>query len=280
MARLQALLPGVALTAALAAGGFGLNALPGLGVVSPLIAAIVLGIALRNLAGTPAWARPGIVFSLRRVLRAAIVLLGFQLTLGEVWAIGPTGLALVTACLGLTFVFAFVIVFLVLVAQFESLTSPLVVILTAPFALAAAAVALMLSGVTLNIYSQIGLVMLIGLAAKNAILIVEFAKLQVEEGKPLVEAALEGARLRLRPILMTSFAFILGCVPLAIASGAGAVSRQQLGIAVITGMLAATALGIFLVPVLFVVIERLTAGRRAQPSAVGATSVPVAGGRE
>jgi HAE1 family hydrophobic/amphiphilic exporter-1 len=100
--------------------------------------------------------------------------------------------------------------------------------------------------------------MLIGLAAKNAILIVEFAKLELESGKPVVEAALNGAKLRLRPILMTSFAFILGCVPLAIASGAGAVSRQQMGIAVIMGMLVATLVGIFLVPVLFVVVEKLT----------------------
>ena len=135
----------------------------------------------------------------------------------------------------------------------------------------------------LNVFGQIGLVMLIGLAAKNAILIVEFAKLELETGKPLVEAALEGARLRLRPILMTSFAFILGCVPLAIASGAGAVSRQQLGTAVIMGMLVATLLGIFLVPVLFVVIERLTS-RRAAAKHEGAAALPapapVAGGRE
>jgi HAE1 family hydrophobic/amphiphilic exporter-1 len=138
----------------------------------------------------------------------------------------------------------------------------------------------------LNVFGQIGLVMLIGLAAKNAILIVEFAKLELESGKPLIDAALAGARLRLRPILMTSFAFILGCVPLAIASGAGAISRQQLGTAVITGMLAATMLGIFLVPVLFVVIERITsrghephAGPAPTPSPTG-TPVPVAGGRE
>ena len=126
----------------------------------------------------------------------------------------------------------------------------------------------------LNVFGQIGLIMLIGLAAKNAILIVEFAKLEVESGKPLVEAALEGARLRLRPILMTSFAFILGCVPLAIASGAGAVSRQQLGIAVIAGMLVATMLGIFLVPVLFVVVERLTQRRQARARAPLRSSHP------
>ena len=109
-----------------------------------------------------------------------------------------------------------------------------------------------------NVYAQIGLVMLIGLAAKNAILIVEFAKMGVEEGKPLVDATLEGARLRLRPILMTSFAFILGCVPLAIASGAGALSRQVMGFVVIGGMTAATVIAIFLIPVSFYVVEKWT----------------------
>ena len=99
-----------------------------------------------------------------------------------------------------------------------------------------------------DVYSQIGLVMLIGLAAKNAILIVEFAKDEFEKGKPLAEAALEGARLRLRPILMTSFAFILGCVPLWTATGAGAVARQIMGTTVIGGMLAASVIGIFFVP--------------------------------
>ena len=99
--------------------------------------------------------------------------------------------------------------------------------------------------------------MLIGLAAKNAILIVEFAKMEYEKGKPLVDATLEGAKLRLRPILMTSFAFILGCVPLAIASGAGAISRQVMGYVVIFGMLAASGIAIFLIPVTFYVVEKL-----------------------
>jgi len=109
-----------------------------------------------------------------------------------------------------------------------------------------------------NVYAQIGLVMLIGLAAKNAILIVEFAKVEYETGKPVVEAALTGARLRLRPILMTSFAFILGCVPLAMASGAGALSRRVMGWAVIGGMLAASFIAIFLIPVTFTVVEKLS----------------------
>jgi HAE1 family hydrophobic/amphiphilic exporter-1 len=109
-----------------------------------------------------------------------------------------------------------------------------------------------------NVYAQIGLVMLIGLAAKNAILIVEFAKMEYDKGRPVVEAALTGARLRLRPILMTSFAFIMGCVPLALASGAGAISRQVMGTAVIGGMAAASFIAIFLIPVTFYVVEKLS----------------------
>jgi HAE1 family hydrophobic/amphiphilic exporter-1 len=121
---------------------------------------------------------------------------------------------------------------------------------------AGAFAALLLRSQENNVYAQIGLVMLIGLAAKNAILIVEFAKMEYEKGRPLVEATLEGAKLRLRPILMTSFAFILGCVPLAIASGAGSISRQVMGSTVIGGMLVATAIGVFLIPVTFYVMER------------------------
>jgi HAE1 family hydrophobic/amphiphilic exporter-1 len=109
-----------------------------------------------------------------------------------------------------------------------------------------------------DVYSQIGLVMLIGLAAKNAILIVEFAKDEFEKGRPLADAALEGARLRLRPILMTSFAFILGCVPLWTATGAGAVARQIMGTTVIGGMVAASGIGIFLVPAIFYLIEKIS----------------------
>jgi HAE1 family hydrophobic/amphiphilic exporter-1 len=116
-----------------------------------------------------------------------------------------------------------------------------------------------------DVYSQIGLVMLIGLAAKNAILIVEFAKEQYEQGKPLADASLEGARLRLRPILMTSFAFILGAVPLWTASGAGAVARQIMGTAVIGGMLAASLIGIFFIPAMFYLVEKWSgAGKHRQ----------------
>jgi HAE1 family hydrophobic/amphiphilic exporter-1 len=114
-----------------------------------------------------------------------------------------------------------------------------------------------------DVYVQIGLVMLIGLAAKNAILIVEFAKAEYEKGKPLMDAALEGARLRLRPILMTSFAFICGCLPLWFASGSGAVARQVLGSTVIGGMLAASGIAIFLIPVTFYVVERLSSRKHA-----------------
>src|SRR5262249_45783485 len=124
-----------------------------------------------------------------------------------------------------------------------------------------------------DVYSQIGLVMLIGLSAKNAILIVEFAKDQFEKGKPLVDAALEGARLRLRPILMTSFAFILGCVPLWTASGAGAVARQIMGPAVIGCMAAASAIGIFFVPAIFYLGERWSGAEKEQATgAVPATT--------
>jgi HAE1 family hydrophobic/amphiphilic exporter-1 len=129
-------------------------------------------------------------------------------------------------------------------------------LLGTPIAVFGAYLALWMRGMENNVYAQIGLVMLIGLAAKNAILIVEFAKLEYERGKPLLDAALEGARLRLRPIIMTSFAFILGCVPLWQASGSGAVARRVMGTTVIGGMLAATLLAIFLIPVTYYVIQR------------------------
>src|SRR4029077_14289144 len=117
-----------------------------------------------------------------------------------------------------------------------------------------------------NVFAQIGLVMLIGLAAKNAILIVEFARLEYEKGKSLADAALTGARIRLRPILMTSFAFVFGCIPLWIASGAGGVSRQILGTVVIGGMLAATCIAIFLIPVTFYVVEKFAQRCKKHPA--------------
>src|SRR4051795_7246564 len=157
-------------------------------------------------------------------------------------------------------------VFLILAALYESWTLPFSVLLGTPIAVFGAFAALWARGMENNTYAQIGLVMLIGLAAKNAILIVEFAKLSYERGTPLLEAALEGARIRLRPIIMTSFAFILGCLPLWRASGAGAVARRIMGTTVIGGMLAATLLAIFLIPVTFYLIERF-ATRRQQPAA-------------
>jgi HAE1 family hydrophobic/amphiphilic exporter-1 len=148
-------------------------------------------------------------------------------------------------------------VFLILAAMYESWSLPFSVLLSVPVAVLGAYGGLLLRKFDNNVFAQIGLVMLIGLTAKNAILIVEFAILEHAKGKELVEAALEGARLRLRPILMTSFAFILGCVPLWTAKGAGAIGRKVLGSSVITGMGAATVLGVFFVPVLFVVVERI-----------------------
>ena len=157
-----------------------------------------------------------------------------------------------TAIFGLSLIF----VFLILAAQYESWSLPFSVLLTTPIAVFGAFAGLLARGMQNNLYAQIGLVMLIGLAAKNAILIVEFAKDEYEKGKDLVEATLTGARLRLRPILMTAFAFILGCVPLAVASGSGAVSRRILGTTVIGGMLAATLISIFIIPLTFFVVEK------------------------
>jgi HAE1 family hydrophobic/amphiphilic exporter-1 len=156
------------------------------------------------------------------------------------------------------FGFSLFCVFLILAAQYESWSLPFSVLLGTPIAVMGAFLGLLIRGFENNVYAQIGLVMLIGLAAKNAILIVEFAKMEYEKGTPLIEAALYGARLRLRPILMTSFAFILGCMPLAVASGAGALSRQVMGTAVIGGMLAATSIAIFLIPVTFYLVEKIS----------------------
>jgi HAE1 family hydrophobic/amphiphilic exporter-1 len=158
------------------------------------------------------------------------------------------------------FAFSLLCVFLILAAQYESWTLPFSVLLGTPIAVMGAFFALWLLRYENNVYAQIGLVMLIGLAAKNAILIVEFAKMEYDKGKPVIEAALTGAKLRLRPILMTSFAFILGCVPLALASGAGAISRRVMGMTVIGGMLAASFIAILIIPVTFYVVEKLSHG--------------------
>jgi len=182
---------------------------------------------------------------------------------------------------GVIFGFSLFFVFLILSALYESWTLPFSVLLSTPVAVFGAFGVLWLRRtiyglfapaymvqIENDVYSQIGLVMLIGLAAKNAILIVEFAKDEFEKGRPLAEAAMEGARLRLRPILMTSFAFILGCVPLWIASGAGAVSRQIMGTTVIGGMVAASGIGIFLVPACFYVVEKLSGTVSPQPAPI------------
>jgi HAE1 family hydrophobic/amphiphilic exporter-1 len=160
------------------------------------------------------------------------------------------------------FGFSTLFCFLILAALYESWTLPFSVLISVPIAVFGAFFALYLRRLTSfsfenNVYAQIGLIMLIGLAAKNAILIVEFAKLEYDKGKPLVDAALDGAKLRLRPILMTSLAFLLGCVPLWTASGSGAVSRQVMGTAVIGGIAAASAIAIFIIPALFYVIEKI-----------------------
>jgi len=180
------------------------------------------------------------------------------------------------------FGFSLLFVFLILSALYESWSLPFSVLLSTPVAVFGAFFVLWLRRTVLaaflpsymvqiesDVYSQIGLVMLIGLAAKNAILIVEFAKDQYDHGKALREAALEGARLRLRPILMTSFAFILGVVPLWTASGAGAVARQIMGTAVIGGMLAASLIGIFFIPAIFYLVEKWS-GAGAQGQLVAA----------
>ena len=164
------------------------------------------------------------------------------------------------AIFGLSFLF----VFLILAALYESWSLPFSVLLGTPIAVLGAFVALWMRHMVNNVFAQIGLVMLIGLAAKNAILIVEFARLEYEKGKPLIEAALTGARIRLRPILMTSFAFILGTVPLGIATGAGAISRRIIGTVVIGGMLAATCIAVCLIPVMFFVVEKIAGKRREE----------------
>ena len=172
------------------------------------------------------------------------------------------------------FSLAIVFVFLFMAAQYESWLIPLAVLMGVPMAIFGALLGTGLRQLDNNIYTQIGLVLLIGLAAKTAILIVEFAKQQREEGKPVIEAAETAALLRFRPILMTAFSFILGVIPLAIASGAGAASRVSLGTAVLFGMLIATASGVFLIPAFYVIIQGLREQRESSEPGVAANPSP------
>jgi HAE1 family hydrophobic/amphiphilic exporter-1 len=167
---------------------------------------------------------------------------------------------------------AILFVFLFMAAQYESWLIPLAVLMGVPMAILGALLGTGFRGLDNNIYTQIGLVLLIGLAAKTAILIVEFAKQQREDGKGVIEAAETAALLRFRPILMTAFSFILGVIPLAIASGAGAASRVSLGTAVLFGMLIATVSGVFLIPVFYVIMQGLVERSGSKKDEAGTAS--------
>ncbi|PKO73615.1 MAG: multidrug transporter AcrB, partial [Betaproteobacteria bacterium HGW-Betaproteobacteria-17] len=171
--------------------------------------------------------------------------------------------------LAITFALALVIIYLVLAAQFESFVAPFIILLTVPLAATGALLALKLTGATLNVYSQIGLIMLVGLITKHGILIVEFANQLRDRGRHKVEAVIEAASLRLRPILMTTAAMVLGAVPLAIATGAGAESRSPIGWVIVGGLLLGTLLTLFVIPVAYTLLTR---ERRAAIS----TTQPVA----
>ncbi|MBW2208510.1 MAG: efflux RND transporter permease subunit, partial [Deltaproteobacteria bacterium] len=162
----------------------------------------------------------------------------------------------------LIFALAIVLVFLVLAAQYESWTSPAAVIMVVPLAVLGTVVALMLRGADNNVYTQIGITLLIGLASKNAILIVEFAMAEREKGENILEAAAGAARLRFRPILMTSIASVAGFMPLVVAAGAGAASQQAIGTAVVGGMIAATVMSLIFTPVFYVIMQRLNERKR------------------
>jgi HAE1 family hydrophobic/amphiphilic exporter-1 len=179
---------------------------------------------------------------------------------------------------GPTFVLAIVFVFLLLAALYESWKLPWAVLLETPLVALGAFFGVWLMGYDNNVFVQVGLIMLVGLAAKNAILIVEFAKAQHEAGKSIEEAALESARLRFRPILMTAFAFILGVVPLMLANGAGAGAQTRMGTAVFWGMLLCTVVGVFIIPGLFAMMERIGFKKKAQSPAPEQPAPAPAGG--
>ena len=160
---------------------------------------------------------------------------------------------------GQVMLLAIVFVFLCLAALYESWSVPYAVLLTVPTGIFGALLSAYILNMQISIYMQIGIIVIIGLAAKNAILIVEFAKERVDRGMAPLKATLEASKLRLRPIIMTSLAFIIGCLPLAIATGAGAAARNNMGVAVVGGMIFATCLGVFLIPVMYLVVMRITA---------------------
>jgi multidrug efflux pump len=174
----------------------------------------------------------------------------------------------------LVFPLAVIFVLLVLAAQYESWSLPVAIILIVPMCILAAFAGLMITGLENNVFVQIGLVVLIGLAAKNAILIVEFAKQNEDQGKERFEATVDACRMRLRPILMTSFAFILGVVPLVLAKGAGAEMRHTLGVAVFSGMLGVTIFGIIFTPVFYYVIRWLAPGKKKAAKVEPHSEVP------
>jgi HAE1 family hydrophobic/amphiphilic exporter-1 len=225
------------------------------------------GAALINGAAAPGFSSGQAVVAMQRAAAAALPNdFGFEWT-GITFQELKAG-SIATVLFGLAIVF----VFLILAAQYESWTMPFMVLFAVPLALFGAFLALWVRQMQIDVYSQIGFVMLIGLAAKNAILIVEFAKRRREEGLEIVEAAMEAGRLRLRPILMTAFAFILGVLPLVFATGAGAASRQSIGTTVFGGMVAATILTLIFVPVFYAVIEQWR--ERRPVNAPAAASVP------
>jgi multidrug efflux pump len=175
------------------------------------------------------------------------------------------------ASMYIAFALALIFLYLVLAAQFESFVDPFVIMLSVPLAMAGALLSLKLTGNTLNVYSQIGMVMLVGLIAKNGILIVEFANQLQERGRAVREAVIEASSLRLRPILMTTAAMILGSVPLALAHGAGAESRQQIGWVIVGGLLLGTLLTLFVIPTAYTLLAR----RRTRPAEPGSKETEV-----
>jgi HAE1 family hydrophobic/amphiphilic exporter-1 len=215
--------------------------------------------ALVNGAAAPGFSSSQAVAAMQRAAAQALPRdFGFEWTGVTYQELKAGSIATVVLALAMFFVF------MILAAQYESWSMPLMVLSSAPLALVGALAALWARNMQVDVYSQIGFVMLIGLAAKNAILIVEFAKRRRAEGLSIVDAAMEAGRLRLRPILMTAFAFIFGVIPLMFATGAGAASRQSLGTTVFGGMVAATALTLVFVPVFYALIERAREGRRAK----------------